>query len=112
MGDLENIDSDMAEIIGAQGMTCSIGDEDDIPCSFSASGGVELGFFAEQDTASARLLISVADIPDSFTDPQDMIGEIATAPDGNEYRVERQAPDGYGGAVLLTLADPTGKLGG
>lgn len=101
----------MAAIIGEQGQTCAIGEDNDIPCAFSAAGGVGLGLFMEQDTSQARVLIAVADLPTAYADPQDAVDKLLTGPDGVEYRITRQSQDGHSGAVLFTLVDPTGAVG-
>lgn len=110
MGIFDNVAGDMAFILGEQGQTCTLAGEAQIPCSFSAAGGVELGMFAEQDTAQARILVAIADLPSAYADPQAAVDQLCTAPDGKEYRIVRQNADSFGGAVLFTLTDPTGNL--
>lgn len=111
MGIFDQVPDDMSAIIGEQGQTCELGTGTDITCSFSAAGGVGLGMFLEQDTSQARVLIAMADLPAEYADPQAAVDQILTGPDGVDYRIVRQHQDGFNGAVLFTLTDPTGTPG-
>ena len=101
----DEFSADMAEILGEQGQTCTIGASTGVPCAFVTTGALELQSFMEQDTEAAKLLVArdaLAAVPEAET--------LVTAPDGNQYRIATVQEDGYGATVLLTLGDVTGKL--
>lgn len=104
MSELTDIASaDLASILGAQGATCTIGSDSNVPCSFVTTGSLGLDLFLEQDQQAAKLLVAIADLS-AIPAPETLV----TAPDSNEYRIKTVLPDGHGVSVLFTLEDPTG----